>query len=219
MGGFGSGRCGGSPTSESVRSYVLNISVLKAALRRGGRVLSGVSLPGGTPPILIVVDTKNSSAAYVELHHQTRDAREGNRRFVNDRIRLSSTTPTYGGTRWWFICPVTGRRTTKLFLPNGGSYFWSRQAYGLGYACQREDTFSRLQRRSAMLNQQLGGGWTSWNIPPPKPKGTHWRTYVRKYERWQRVVEKAEEEFARMTARILSRPSVPGWEVRGRRRA
>ena len=55
----------------------------------------------------------------------------------------------------------TGRRTTKLFLPNGCWHFWSRQAYGLGYACHREDRFSRLQRRAAMLNRQLGGAGIS----------------------------------------------------------
>src|SRR6266446_4032101 len=74
--------------------------------------------------------------------HRTRDDREGDR-IVRDRIRLIWTVPTYGGRRWWFVCPKTGQRTTKLFLPNGGWHFWSRQAYGLGYACQREDRFSR----------------------------------------------------------------------------
>src|ERR1700739_4917255 len=32
------------------------------------------------------------------------------------------------------FCATTGRRTTKLLLPNGGWHFWSRQADGLGYA-------------------------------------------------------------------------------------
>jgi hypothetical protein len=54
------------------------------------------------------------------------------------------TVPTYGGRRWWFLCPRTSRKSTKLYLPNGGWHFWSRQAYGLGYACQRDDRFSRL---------------------------------------------------------------------------
>jgi hypothetical protein len=203
MGGYGSGRRGGSPTSESLGSYVLNISVLKANLRKGGRVASATLLPDGTSPILIAVDTTDPSAAYIELHHQTRDGRRGDQ-WVRDRIHLSQTVPTYGGSRWWFLCPATGRRTTKLFLPNGGSHFRSRQAHGLGYACQREDPFSRLQRRAAILNQQLGGdGWGSWNIPPPKPKWMHWRTYARKYERWRRAVEKADQEFVRL---FVARP-------------
>jgi hypothetical protein len=92
----------------------------------------------------------------------------------------------------WFQCPRTYRKTTKLFLPNGGWHFWSRQAYGLGYACQREGCFDRLQRRAAMLNLQLGGkGWSTWNTPPAKQKWMRWRTYERKYARWERTVGKA----------------------------
>src|SRR5713226_3182955 len=116
----------------------------------------------------------------------------------------------YGGRRWWFQCPRTGRRTTKLYLPNGGRHFWSRQAYGLGYASQREGRFDRLQRRAAMLNRQLGGkGWATWESPPSKPKWMRWRTYERKYEGWRRVVERADAEFTIKAMRILRRPAMP----------
>jgi|HubBroStandDraft_6_1064221.scaffolds.fasta_scaffold20211_4 hypothetical protein len=99
------------------------------------------------------------------------------------------------------------RRTTKLFLPNGGCHFWSRPAYGLGYACQREDRFGRLQRRAAMLNRQLGGeGWSSWDTPPTKPKWMRWRTYEEKYEIWERAVDEANTESTVRAMRILRRP-------------
>jgi hypothetical protein len=85
-----------------------------------------------------------------------------------------------------------------------GWHFWSRQAYGLGYACQSEGRFDRLQRRAATLNRQLGGeGWGSWDIPPTKPKSMRWRTYERKYDVWERAVEKADEEFTIRAGRIL----------------
>jgi hypothetical protein len=119
----------------------------------------------------LLVDTADPSGPYMELIHPTRDEGEDDR-IVHDRVRLLWTVPTYGGRRWWFQCPRTGRKATKLFLPNGGRHFWSRQAYGLGYACQREDRFDRLHRRAAMLNRQLGGkGWGSWNIPPASRNG------------------------------------------------
>src|SRR5215831_296969 len=90
---------------------------------------------------------------------------------------------------------------------NGGWHFWSRQAYGLGYACQRDDRFGRLQRRAAKLNRQLGGeGWSTWDARPRKPKWMRWQTYERKYERWKRVVERADEEFTILAGRLLSRP-------------
>lgn len=158
MGGFGSGRHGGTVTAEGTASYVLTASMLT----RGGRGATGVAhFDGGSFWVAIRVDISEPSDAFIELTHQTRDDREGDR-IVRDRIRLVSTVPAYGGRRWWFQCPRTYRKTTKLYLPNGGRHFWSRRAYGLGYACQREDRFSRLQRRAKMLNRQLGGeGWGS----------------------------------------------------------
>ena len=79
--------------------------------------------------------------------------------------------------------------------------------YGLGYACQREGRFDRLQRRAAMLNRQLGGeGWRTWEDPPTKPKWMRWSTYEKKYERWEQVVERADAEFTLKMMRLLKRP-------------
>ncbi len=168
-------------------------------------------------PVEVIVDTSDPSDPFIELTHSTRDDREGER-IVHDRIRLIWTVPTYGGRRWWFQCPRTGRRTTKLFLPNGGQHFWSRAGYGLGYACQREGSFDCLQRRAAMLNRQLGGkGWATWESPPSKPKWMRWRTYERKYEGWRRVVERADAEFTIKATRILRRPPVSIRVSRSRR--
>ena len=192
MGGYGSGRHGGTVTSEGTASYVITVSMLT----RAGRGVTGMAyFDEGKFWVAIRVDISDLADAFVELTHKTRDEREGDRS-VHDHVQLVWTVPTYGGRRWWFQCPRTGRRTTKLFLPNGGRHFWSRQAYGLGYACQREDRFSRLQRRAARLNRQLGGeGWSTWDTPPRKPKWMRWQTYDRKYERWERAAERANAEF------------------------
>src|SRR5260370_34833840 len=59
-------------------------------------------------------------------------------RFV-EPILLTSTIPTFGGKRWWFICPLIEdevackRRVKKLFLPPGEVYFGGRTCYGLTY--------------------------------------------------------------------------------------
>ncbi|MGC2414595.1 MAG: hypothetical protein WA459_18100 [Stellaceae bacterium] len=156
MGGFGLGRHGGTVTAEGTASYVLNISSLAPAFHKGQCLTGSLHFDEGRFPVVVTVDLTNERNCFVALRHLTRDEREGGRT-VTDRVALTRTTPTYGGQRWWFLCPRTARRTPKLFLPNGGWHFWSRQAYGLGYACQREDRFSRLQRRAAMLNRQLGG--------------------------------------------------------------
>jgi hypothetical protein len=157
MGGFGSGRHGGTVTAEGTASYVIGASVLTRARLQVGQFAKGTfHFDEGRFAVEVLVDTFDLSGPSMVLIHKTRDDREGDR-VVSDRIRLLWTVPTYGGRRWWFQCPRTGRRATKLFLPNGGQHFWSRAGYGLGYACQREDRFSRLQRRAAMLNRELGG--------------------------------------------------------------
>jgi hypothetical protein len=54
------------------------------------------------------------------------------------------------------------------------------------------------------IAKALGGnGWDTWEDPPAKPKSMRWQTYEQKYERWERVVEKANEEFAIRAARLL----------------
>ena len=75
---------------------------------------------------------------------------------VDYRVGLVATQPAYGGRRWWFVCPLVRkdggppRRVAKLYLPPGGRYFGSREAYGLTYtSCQESGKFSGLCHRLA----------------------------------------------------------------------
>ena len=75
---------------------------------------------------------------------------------VDYRVRLVTTEPTYGGRRWWFLCLLARqdggppRRVAKLYLPPGGRYFGSRQAYGLTHtSCQESGKYDGLFRRLA----------------------------------------------------------------------
>jgi hypothetical protein len=205
MGGLGSGRHGGTLTAERTTSYIITITALSRALNGNQRFSGIMYFDEGSFPVAVIIDTTDALDPFVELIHPTRDDL-GSDRPVTDRIRLIWTVPTFGGRRWWFQCPRTGQRTTKLFLPNGGRHFWSRQAYRLGYACQREDRFSRLQRRAATLNRQLGGeGWSTWDVPPAKPKWMRWHSFEKKYERWQAAVQRADAEFTVRAARFLLR--------------
>jgi hypothetical protein len=77
---------------------------------------------------------------------------------VDYKVRLVTTKPNYGGRRWWFICPLVRRdggpprRVAKLYLPSGGKYFGSREAYGLTYtSCQESGKNRELFRRLAVM--------------------------------------------------------------------
>jgi hypothetical protein len=61
----------------------------------------------------------------------------------------------------------------------------SREAYRLGYACQRETRTDRLMRKAQRLHRGLGGkGDPLEEDAPEKPKGMQWRTYERKLAAW-----------------------------------
>src|SRR5262249_2106445 len=50
---------------------------------------------------------------------------------TKQRISLTTTNLYFGGARWWFVCPVTGKRVGRLHLPPRANQFLSRRAYGL----------------------------------------------------------------------------------------
>jgi hypothetical protein len=66
---------------------------------------------------------------------------------VSQTITLTSSTPQFGGKRWWFVCPFTGARVRALFLPPGARLWGSRGAYGLVYQSQREGGSDRAVLR------------------------------------------------------------------------
>lgn len=106
--------------------------------------------------------------------------REGSDREVVDiRGGLLRTTPTYGGSRWWFACPRCGMRVRVLYLPGGSTRFACRSCHHLRYRCQRETLADRLLRRSRKLYRRAGsdGGESSSFVY--KPKGMHQRTFNR----------------------------------------
>lgn len=101
-------------------------------------------------------------------------------------IKLETTPQPFGGRRWWFTCPRTGRRVAKLYLPNGAFTFAARLAYRLAYPCQREPAHDRALRRAFKLRAKLGadGGIGDYVA---KPKWMRWRTYERAMTRIDRV--------------------------------
>jgi hypothetical protein len=156
MGGFGSGRHAGTVTAEGTALYIVAASVLTKARLQMGQRGSGTSYFGEERfAVEIKIDTTDASDPFLELTHQTRDWREGDR-VVCDRVRLVWTEPTYGGRRWWFLCPRTARRTTKLFLPNGGWHFWRCEPGAGPRQSRHRDLHWRPRLRQAWLRPPFG---------------------------------------------------------------
>jgi len=101
-------------------------------------------------------------------------------------VFLTWTGCNLGGRRPWFICPAKGcgRRVAILY---GGGIFACRHCYALAYPSQRETAVDRAVRRADGI--RLRFGWEAGILNPngDRPKGMHWRTYLRllgEYEHW-----------------------------------
>lgn len=173
MGGYGSGRTGGRPTYESTASLVLTVTTfVRAGLQVGLKGNTSLTFGNrGDPfPVTIGIDARDQSMPFLELSHARRTSPALAETY---RVRLEMTAQRFGGVRWWFRCPRTGRRCRKLFLPLGGHQFLSRYAYRLGYASQREDRRGRAQRQAIKAFEALGGEGHWMDGPPAKPRLEH----------------------------------------------
>lgn len=201
MGGWGSGRHGGRPTAN------ISLRIDLAWMLRSGHAKEGAWISGtlhwtcGGEP--------SGSISYQAIMHQpgserlelsyTRGSGDDRER-VRQTVRLCCTSPNYGGKRWWMICPYRHVRVGKLYLPPGGDRFASRQAWRLGYHCQRIAKDDRASERLFRLQRKLGceAGLGSF---PHRPKGMWRRTWERQLERYWELDEAANAEFAAVAAR------------------
>ncbi len=144
MGGLGSGRW----TWHSKKATVENCLVLPVDKQviYAGLHTSGIFTWRNTATgeehssIGYELNTLDPCAAWLRLSSKL--SRTGEE--VNYTIDLTSTSPHFGGIRWWFLCPlaVNGRpchrRVGKLYLPPGARYFGCRTCHRLTYRSAQE---------------------------------------------------------------------------------
>ncbi|OJY67139.1 MAG: hypothetical protein BGP16_18280 [Sphingobium sp. 66-54] len=123
---------------------------------------------------------------------------------VLQTVRLCHTVPNYGGRRWWMICPYGGIRVGKLYLPPGGDRFASRQAWRLGYQCQRDAARDRAFERLFRLQKKLGCD-QGWEAGLTRPKGMWQRTFERHMERYWQLDEECAAEMMVLVGRLAGR--------------
>ena len=83
----------------------------------------------------ILTDTTSVDAAWISLSYTTN--LNGPK---NQSIDLITTTPNYGGIRWWFECPYCGKKIAKMYLAEG-PYFKCRTCNDLTYnSCQKSSS-------------------------------------------------------------------------------
>jgi hypothetical protein len=139
-------------------------------------------------------DPENS---WLCLRYSMADYRSSEELKIDDKVYLAPTRPHFGGLRWWFMCPQLNRRVRKLYLPLDGRHFWSRRAYELAYASQRETKFDRALRRARKLRVRLGGDPAD-NESPDKPPRMRWATYNRLLDKLRAADGLADERLRRL---------------------
>ena len=218
MGGFGSGRPAGRSTVEGCRSLKLDVNRVVRTLRGKVSALQGDQtvaagwraswpLGGGAPEGELKVYLalgREYGQAHLSFDIEHLSHRTGQR---NQCVELESTPCHFGGVRWWWVCPVSGRRCAKLYLPNGGSLFASRGpgAYQLSYASQNATAITCSHWRIARIHQRLGDEYVSLpDTPPRKPKWMRYRTYDRLVAEWKTAMERHDAIFLAGSERLFN---------------
>ena len=202
MGGYGSGRQGGRPTADS--SLRIDLAwMLRTGHAREGEHLAGTlhwqcrGRESGSISYRAAIDEPGCER--LELIYA--NTRQGTREDKRQSVQLVHTVPNYGGKRWWMLCPISGRRVGKLYLPPGGDVFASRQAWRLGYQCQRDAARDRPFERLFWLQKKLGCT-QGWEQPIFKPKGMWQRTWQRHLAECRKLDEQCAIEMMTVMNRL-----------------
>jgi hypothetical protein len=106
---------------------------------------------------------------------------------VEQRVQTQTSPCHLGGERRWFTCPQCSKRVALLYAP--GRYFACRECYGLGYAMQKEGAGDCAASRANKLRKRLGWDAGILNGNGGRPKGMHWKTYLRLKAEHDRLVQ------------------------------
>lgn len=214
MGGYNSGRHSGRPTIESGLMLDINLLLRKRHIRPGQHVSGSLTWSNTrtgeeTASIGYEANLVSPEAAWARLHYTVNGTPK------DYRVWIEASACNYGGERWWWICPLSGRRVVKLCLPPGATLFAARGAYRLAYSSQREGPMDRTRARQARLYRKLGVEYDHYEQPPPsRPKGMHFRTYKRLEAELYAAMDAHDEAFIAGASAIIAR----GEKMEARRR-
>jgi hypothetical protein len=131
------------------------------------------------------------------------------RKDVQCVIPLRSAPLNYGGRRWYFLCPYTGRRALKLYKWSAIERFCHRTAIRPPptYACQRVGGHDHINGQRWALRRRLGDSCSDLFGEPIKLKRMRWRTFQKYLDR---EAELDERDAVVYLFRLFRRLGVPG---------
>jgi hypothetical protein len=103
-------------------------------------------------------------------------------------IKLATTDLHFGGRRWWFLCPGCGRRAGILYSEKPSPPFLCRLCLCLAYQTQLHHKRGRAALAANKVRRRFDG--SSMGSPfPPRPRGMHWETYFRLYDKHSKATK------------------------------
>ncbi len=103
----------------------------------------------------IGVEVNITDEAYARLMYGISDG-EGNVTNCDTKVDLVTTPCNLGGSRYWFVCPLCGRRVAGLYLPPGSVHFWCRRCYGLSYLSRNRGKIEAWGHTSMQIEKLYG---------------------------------------------------------------
>lgn len=183
MGGYGSGRCGGQAIIENglrldVNQLVRDGLIRPMASQHSATLIWRDVATGESRSRVGYTSHLEEASGHMRLVYTITRGWSGEKHCLDYTIQLTTTPCRFGGRRWWFVCPLTSRRVSKLYLPVGGQKFFARQAYRIAYRCQRESPRDRALSRAFEARRRLGShdGIGDYIL---KPKWMRWQTFGR----------------------------------------
>lgn len=188
MGGAGSGwNYRGSRYLTVEACYDLDIASLRQAgffCRPGSKASapwswtsSGGGRDGEVTTVQVEIDLTDAEAPRFAIFYGTKTS--GGEDALGIRGELVTTTPQYGGVRYWFQCPrCWGRRRVLYAYPmRGRERFWCRRCQNLRYYVHNEGPAYRYARRAKKCFRRAGS--RDGSEPWQKPKWMRWDTFSR----------------------------------------
>jgi hypothetical protein len=171
VGGYGSGRWGWHTAKQTVEHGLslptthVRMSLNKVADGMATYVTGDLhwSIRGKRTSTISYQVRKGTQGPMVQLIYTITRGDRG-KTDIDYPIEVVATTPTFGGRRWWWICPLVkngrpcNRRVSKLYLPPGAAYFGCRHCYELTYtSCNESHKYDSLWKGIATsVNRDRG---------------------------------------------------------------
>lgn len=176
-------RSGWRPHIEGLRrlslSQMMKSGAIKPDCRSSGTWVWSNSETGEKVASIGYTADLESESGELRLNYSVHSTNHNASKAMTYAVRLCSMPLHYGGRRWYFLCPASGKRATMLYLVQG--IFAARRAIRPQptYESQRLSGIDWLMAKRWAIRRKLGDPGCLLDPLLVKPKGMRWKTWAR----------------------------------------